>query len=208
MEPNILSSTVQAIDPNALYYTCSTIAQTLAGAFGILGAFVLFRVQSSNDKIKELATKLRDGFYPTSSPEDKEIYYEAFRKSNWSLFSDYAKKIIFPSNNSKQNIVNDLLDEFKKQLDLKKDILSYLKSAMILSAITILLSIIILPFTPLLSKCLIASVPFLITTILLTTACIISYYRLIKSAIFDKEEVQATEVQAAEKNNKKNTPTT
>ena len=132
MEPNILSSTVQAIDPNALYYTCSTIAQTLAGAFGILGAFVLFRLQSSDDIIKELAIKLRDGFYPTSSPEDKKKYYEAFKKHKWSSFYTYAQNIIFPKNDDRQELINDLLGEFKNQLDLKKTIVSKLKCAMIL----------------------------------------------------------------------------
>jgi hypothetical protein len=40
------------IDPNGLYYTFSTIAQTLAGAFALLGAFVLYRLQSLNEEIK------------------------------------------------------------------------------------------------------------------------------------------------------------
>ncbi len=51
-EPNIVATTIQEIslplfgtDETALYYTFSTIAQTLAGAFGILGAFVLYRLQ-------------------------------------------------------------------------------------------------------------------------------------------------------------------
>ncbi|MHC4069042.1 MAG: hypothetical protein ACYS18_01745 [Planctomycetota bacterium] len=37
---------VKWLDETTLYYTYSTIAQTLAGAFGILGAFTLFKLQS------------------------------------------------------------------------------------------------------------------------------------------------------------------
>lgn len=38
---------------NALFYTFSTISQTLAGAIALLGAFVLYRLQSLNLEIEE-----------------------------------------------------------------------------------------------------------------------------------------------------------
>ena len=38
---------------NALFYTFSTIAQTLAGAIALLGAFVLYRLQSLRTQIDE-----------------------------------------------------------------------------------------------------------------------------------------------------------
>jgi len=39
------------VDANALYYTFSTIAQTLAGALAVLVAFVLFRLRDLDKKI-------------------------------------------------------------------------------------------------------------------------------------------------------------
>ena len=43
---------------NEIFYTFSTIAQTLAGAIALLGAFVLFRLQSLNAEIDDLAQRL------------------------------------------------------------------------------------------------------------------------------------------------------
>jgi len=39
------------MDPTALYYTFSTIAQALAGAFAVLAAFVLFRLPAIEQTI-------------------------------------------------------------------------------------------------------------------------------------------------------------
>lgn len=41
-----------SLDPNTLYYTFSTISQTLAGAFGVMGAFVLYKKQSNDVKLQ------------------------------------------------------------------------------------------------------------------------------------------------------------
>jgi hypothetical protein len=38
----------------ALYYTFSTISQTLAGAIALLGAFVLYRFQIHKEKLREI----------------------------------------------------------------------------------------------------------------------------------------------------------
>lgn len=43
---------------NSLYYSFSTIAQTLAGAIGLLGAFVLFRLQSLSAEIESNASQI------------------------------------------------------------------------------------------------------------------------------------------------------
>lgn len=43
---------------NSLFYTFSTIAQTLAGAIALLGAFVLFRLQSLNAEIESNASQI------------------------------------------------------------------------------------------------------------------------------------------------------
>ena len=45
---------------NQLYYTFSTIAQTLAGAIALLAAFILYRLQTLNKDIEELSGCLED----------------------------------------------------------------------------------------------------------------------------------------------------
>ena len=46
------------IADNTLYYTLSTIAQSVAAAFAFLGAFVLFRLQAADARLKDIAVTL------------------------------------------------------------------------------------------------------------------------------------------------------
>ena len=45
------------MDVNALYYTFSTVAQTLGGAIALLGAFVFYRLQGLNSSISHIVTQ-------------------------------------------------------------------------------------------------------------------------------------------------------
>jgi hypothetical protein len=53
----------------ALYYTFSTISQTLAGALGLLAAFVITRAASLNDLIAERARQVHDSVQSTADAE-------------------------------------------------------------------------------------------------------------------------------------------
>ncbi len=46
------------MDSSVYYYTYSTLAQSLAGAFGFLAAVVLYRLQSLNSQLETIATNL------------------------------------------------------------------------------------------------------------------------------------------------------
>ena len=59
MNPNLQS---------ALFYSLSTVAQTLAGAMGLLGAIVLFALQESTRSIERAATKLAEVPHEAVSP--------------------------------------------------------------------------------------------------------------------------------------------
>lgn len=50
--------TNNALTNNAYFYTYSTIAQTLAGAFGFLVAVVLYRLQMLNNSLRNHAMQL------------------------------------------------------------------------------------------------------------------------------------------------------
>lgn len=49
---------------NALYYTFSTIAQTLAGAMALLAAFLLYRLQTLNQGMYEDAERISVALAP------------------------------------------------------------------------------------------------------------------------------------------------
>jgi len=57
---------------NALYYTFSTIAQTLAGAIALLAAFALYRLQSLDNIIEEKCSFVFNSLR-NESQEEKEL---------------------------------------------------------------------------------------------------------------------------------------
>ena len=56
------------LDPNTIYYTLSTIAQTLAGALAVLVAIVLFNFDKVNNMIGNRVALDPDRKSPPSSP--------------------------------------------------------------------------------------------------------------------------------------------
>lgn len=57
----------------ALYYLLSTIAQTFGGAAALLGALVLFRMQSLSEQARRAADHLREAFRHSDNSEIKKM---------------------------------------------------------------------------------------------------------------------------------------
>jgi hypothetical protein len=75
-------------DLSVFYYSYSTIAQTLAGAFGFLAAIVLYRLQALNGHMERIAHHLIG--------DPRTFVYEPFRTlfayHRWNLFVEAVKK--------------------------------------------------------------------------------------------------------------------
>jgi hypothetical protein len=65
---------------NSIYYTFSTIAQALGGAFALLSAFILYRFQSLNDSMLNASVGLKSIW---NDPADAESYEILRRLSVW-----------------------------------------------------------------------------------------------------------------------------
>src|SRR5580698_7290939 len=74
---------------NTLFYTFTTIAQSVAAAFGLLAAFVLFRFQNLDRVLSEQA-KFLTGLGCWSPDEQKQMRV-AFSKGNHSAFVRLAE---------------------------------------------------------------------------------------------------------------------
>ncbi len=68
---------------NALYYTLSTIAQTLAGALAVLVAIVLFRLQRLEDLISKGQALLQSKSTPYAES------WPILRDQGWAAVSDF-----------------------------------------------------------------------------------------------------------------------
>ena len=76
------------MDPNVYYYSYSTLAQSLAGAFGFLAAVVVYRLQALNSQMERIA-----GQFMIDPHKFKiEPFRTLFAYQRWSLFVYHLKK--------------------------------------------------------------------------------------------------------------------
>ncbi len=143
---------IALIDETTLYYTFSTIAQTLAGAFGILGAFVLYRLQGVNNTTKEMAEIFNKVYYAF-----KNHFYDSYYVEYWddyiSEMEKFYKECFLPGVPDEVSGVHKTqfaanLSLFKRNLKAKKMILKRVKIALFVTVISIALSLIALPLIP------------------------------------------------------------
>jgi len=76
---------------SSLYYSLSTIAQTLSGAMGLLGAIVLFALQESTRSIERAATNLTE--VPHSSVSSLYLRHLLMRRSFHEIARRYGEML-------------------------------------------------------------------------------------------------------------------
>jgi len=76
------------MDPNVYYYSYSTLAQSLAGAFGFLAAVVVYRLQALNSQMERIAGQ----FMGDPHQFKIEPFRTLFAYQRWSLFVYHLKK--------------------------------------------------------------------------------------------------------------------
>ena len=165
---------------NALFYTFSTIPQVLAGAIALLGAFVLYRLQSVNTEVEDESSFVLN-FY-RNSPRAKLF--------NLHVKGIYKEVFDNTKDNPPDNLQGVKLDNFKlhhyrlgELLDSKKSLLVSFKWSLWLTVALITVSVIILPLTPKYSGCIYFILPIFSIGIVWLLSCLISYAILIKKAL-------------------------
>ena len=81
------------VDPNVFFYTFSTVAQALAGAFGFLAAIVLYQLQSLNTQLRDMATRLMDDPLRFNI----EPYRTLFINNRWDMFLSHLEREADPA---------------------------------------------------------------------------------------------------------------
>ena len=76
---------------NTLYYTFSTIAQSLAGALALLGAFVLYRVQNIDRDLQDSMNLIADSWY-----EDEKFKLAFSQGDVRAFFAEVAARLAAP----------------------------------------------------------------------------------------------------------------
>jgi len=166
----------QPDDLTVIWYTYSTIAQTLASAFGFLTAVCLYQMQAISNFLTRTANHRLRGHL--ENPDGTEFLYES---GNFDGFRQHID-----THGPRKDIDAGGLRHYTQGLmefDAKLRDLNCLKDGLRVSlyptAVTILASITLLPFTnsKVFSSLLTACLP-LIPVVVLTWFCVISYYHL------------------------------
>lgn len=169
---------------NSLYYTFSTISQTLAGAIGILGAFLIYHLSDTQRSLNEYLEKLYS-FYPRAQETlDLDFMWEHGDIDGLLKYFREDKLRCFE--------VGDCLAQHlylvpAERLHMRRFILlKRLKTALLLTCITIVFSLVVLSTVPCLAGWFGNRVAcILIVGLLLTSLCMFYYVRIVLT-IFQK----------------------
>jgi hypothetical protein len=127
-----------------LYYTFSTISQTLAGAIALLGAFVLYRLQSLGHELEDVGittinayrSPLREQLMPLNAEEQYE------------RMAEFTRKHAFDDPSAQAPYVASKLRKLEPLIGRRKAIRSWLNRSLVLTVGLIAASVAILALTP------------------------------------------------------------
>jgi len=159
---------------NALYYTFSTIAQTLAGAMALLAAFLLYRLQVLNRAIDSDAERISSALKPYHGRAD-----EMLRSQEYVALLRAAEKGYFPQGNPP---VQQERERLTRLLHTKKSLMRRFKIALYLTAGLITFSIVALVATPQIMSSLALTYTIFALGLLGFVACMLSYIAVLQSA--------------------------
>jgi hypothetical protein len=163
---------------SALFYSLSTVAQTLAGAMGLLGAIVLFALQESTRSIERAATQLTEIPHDAVSP--LYLRHILARRSFHEIARLYGE-LLRPGASSETS--TDVLVHYATltwELDHDNSLRRAFWIALVASGIVIALSLIGCPFTPELSANPRLGRAFLGADVLGAVSCLVMYGVLLR----------------------------
>jgi len=183
---------------STLYYTFSTIAQTLAGAIALLGAFILYRLQKLNNGLDDHAKFIRKQY----SEEEDLVFLNSFIvKGEYKKFLKYTRAnpiadsgiAVRPNSNAEgvvtsveegQSYLTDVQAKMKELLAHRKSLIRSFTVSLFLTVTLIAASVIALAVTPSLNARDDFRSGSLIVAIVWFLACLISYISLLRKSLF------------------------
>ena len=169
---------------STLYYTFSTIAQTLAGAIALLGAFILYRLQKLNNGLDDHAKFIRKQY----SEEEDLVFLNSFIvKGEYKKFLKYtrAKPIAAGAEqDEEQSYLIDVQAKMQELLVLRKSLIRSFTISLLLTVTLIGASVIALAVTPDLNARSDLRSASLVLAIVWFLACLVSYVSLLRKSLF------------------------
>jgi hypothetical protein len=175
---------------NALYYTFSTIAQVLAATIALLGIFAIFRVEYLNKRVvqigKELLRRVNERSFGNEEESTRRTHLQ--QKLDYAINSLDIPKINESIKEYERLVPNDqteqlITEPFRNVVEEINTITARTKFSISVSALSIVFSVIILPFVSTVSQCMsywlfIAGIFIFIVSITLIVFTLITSFRL------------------------------
>jgi len=163
---------------NTLFYTFSTIAQTLASAIALLAALVLYRLQRISEAIDLAMSQVRQ---PYSLNTEAQLALEEEKYSEVLEYLNNAR----PDNPGMAASAAYIgrKRRFESLLVLQRDLRRWLQFALVLSVIVIAISVAAIAVVPLITHSSIAATLTLVTIVAAFIWCLVVYALLARKTV-------------------------
>jgi hypothetical protein len=128
-----------------LYYTFSTISQTLAGAIGLLGAFVLFRLQSIDNELEDVSLTVLNCYSP--SP-DRDAFATLRNNRRYTEVVEFMKSHAYTDPSATSPYVASRCQQLPFLVAHKGTVHWWLRASLVLTVGLIVASVAVLALTP------------------------------------------------------------
>lgn len=184
---------------SAFYYTLSTIAQTLAAAFGILSTFMLYRFQHAETKIEAHEENLSETVSTMAGAVESEALVAQLKEGDPGTVEEVVGKAVKEAGGGgASRAARDEVKEIQAAGEgisfwsaFHRRALRRLRHALLLTVSTIGFCLVQLPMTPLLARRLPLAAVLAATAVLLALVCLTMYARLILLLLVPEADVDA-----------------
>jgi len=171
---------------NALYYTFSSISQTLGGAIALLAAFILYRIQLIRGEMDAHFEKFQLFVNRSTSLSLEQLLEmeKLYQDEDFEGLEKFLGGIPFSQFNENNRTRGKLLaKEMEKILIHKKLIMKRFNNSLLLTLNLIFISIVFIVLTPVMFKNLFIVILFFGIGVGSLGYCLFGYYQLIRGAL-------------------------
>ncbi len=160
-----------------LYYTFSTIAQTLAGAIGLLGAFVLFRLQALERDLEDVSITVLNCYVP--SP-DRDAVTQLHHSHRYREMLAFTSQHEFTDASAKTPFIAYRCAQLPLLVKQGEDVHRWLRASLGLTVSLIAAAVAALALTPVLGEPQAVAVAVLAIGWTWLVSCLLAYAKLLQ----------------------------
>jgi hypothetical protein len=162
----------------SIFYTSSTIAQTLAALFGVLAAFTFFRMPAAEADVTRLVNHAVDKIHEAAQHQPPELR-DAMAAGAWESVAEMLR----PSNYPSVAALADLYPRISEHIDRVNRLRSGLLDLLLPTVEAIFAALLLLPFANLLSRREFLAVPMLLAVVALALRALVGFVPIARDAM-------------------------